>query len=184
MSIIVHILFLCTYAVAAIALAVNLPGIASIGEEDARTIGVVVFALLGLFHALRHAERTRQGAEAAVEEIHLEKEHERQRLEGLESQFARLEEAVEERAEKKNAELVAEMQVLQTLLARVASQSVSSSGSAESLLKHAKSTVSAGAVETTGDSKKLLEIIENALEDNRLDLYVQPIVSLPQRRVI
>ena len=183
MSIIVHILFLCTYAVAAIALAVSLPGMAAIGDEDARTIGVVVFALLGLVHAVRHSERAQQGAEAAVEAIHRENENDQRRFNDLEDQFARLEEAVEERAEKKNAELVAEMQVLQTLLARVASQSVSSGGSAESVLNRAKATVSATVDNQAGDSKKLLQIIENALEDNRLDLYVQPIVSLPQRRV-
>lgn len=183
MSVIVHILFLCTYAVAAIALAVSLPGIAAIGDEDARTIGVVVFALLGLFHALRHSERARQGAEAAVEGIYRQAEDEQRRLEDLEGQFARLEETVEERAEKKNAELVAEMQVLQTLLARVASQSVSAGSSPESVLNRAKQSVSVRADDDAGSSKKLLEIIENALEDNRLDLYVQPIVSLPQRRV-
>lgn len=183
MSVIVHILFLCTYAVAAVALAVSLPGIAAIGDEDARTIGVVVFALLGLFHALRHSERARQGAEAAVEGIYRQAEDEQRRLADLEGQFARLEETIEQRAEKKNAELVAEMQVLQTLLARVASQSVSAGSSPESVLNRAKQSVAVRADDDAGGSKKLLEIIENALEDNRLDLYVQPIVSLPQRRV-
>lgn len=183
MSIIVHILFLCTYAVAAIALAVSLPDLAAIGDEDARTIGVVVFALLGLIHTLRHSERARQDAEAAIDSMHGDKEGAERRLEGLENQFTRLEESVEQRAEEKNAELVAEMHVLQTLLARVAAQSVSSGASAESVLSKAKASAAVSDDDDVNDSKKLLQIIESALEDNRLDLYVQPIVSLPQRRV-
>ena len=184
MSIIVHILFLCTYAVAAIALAVSLPEFASISDEDGRTIGIVVFALVGLFHAIRHSERARQDAEAVADEIHREKEGSVRRLEDLEDQFIRLEQSVEERAEQKNAELVAEMHVLQTLLARVAAQSAASGGSAELVLSQAKShTAAESGEEVPNSSKKLLQIMENALEDNRLDLYVQPIVSLPQRRV-
>lgn len=99
----------------------------------------------------------------------------------------------------RNKELVAEIKVLQTLLSQVAAKrgvsvkpvvSDSSNGSITGSVESTPGTPARGrgepelrAVEPPGESE-IYEIIHNALQDNRVDLYLQPIVSLPSRRAV
>lgn len=110
-------------------------------------------------------------------------------------------------------ELVAEVKVLQTLLSQlagnkaqnVASKSVANkrvvSKPAKVVKKAAKGTGGKAAAGGNGgmiaakseielraiaprDESEIYEIIHNALQDNRVDLYLQPIVTLPSRKTI
>lgn len=86
-------------------------------------------------------------------------------------------------SEHKNRELVAEIKVLQTLLSQVASGRVSAGKQSLS-----EADVSAGNGKSNNNwqdgPSDTLGVIQNALQENRIDLYLQPIVRLPSRRTI
>ena len=108
----------------------------------------------------------------------------------------------------KSRELVAEVKVLQTLLSQLAGSKAKSvarkpavSLAAKSLgetrkeddahsttagnggIMAAKSEIELRAM-APRDEAEIYEIIRNALQDNRVDLYLQPIVTLPSRKTI
>lgn len=181
MGVIIHLLFLCAYAVVATALAVVLPDLVSIGPGEARSIGGVVFTLAGLAHILRHGERVRSHTEDALAASARRQEAADLEIDALKGEIVELEETMAAKAERKSAELVAELQVVQSLLAEMASKSARKQ-SPQEVLGQARATAQ-GSSTAPLDDTHLLSVIENALEDNRLDLYIQPIVSLPQRKI-
>jgi cyclic-di-GMP phosphodiesterase TipF (flagellum assembly factor) len=92
----------------------------------------------------------------------------------------------ETKADQRNQRLVREMKMIETLVAQLArsSQPVTkpepaAPAPAETALEREPV---ARPIENLSETE-LLEVIQSALEDNRIDLYLQPIVSLPQRRV-
>jgi cyclic-di-GMP phosphodiesterase TipF (flagellum assembly factor) len=108
----------------------------------------------------------------------------------------------------RSRELVAEVKVLQTLLSQLAgnkAQSVAKGPRTAVSLKQQKKaakvvSAQAGSAGNGGlvvakseielralaprDEAEIYEIIRNALQDNRVDLYLQPIVTLPSRKTI
>lgn len=92
--------------------------------------------------------------------------------------------AIEAKSNAQSRKIVAELQVLETLMREFASK-VSTSAKTEPAGEHIapprQGTVGAY-MNTLGDSG-LLETIRSSLEQNRVDLYLQPIVSLPQRKL-
>lgn len=78
------------------------------------------------------------------------------------------------RQHRDQEELVAEMRLVRSQLARIAAGG-SSSG------QGAGTPRNAGPVELEG--QPLIEAVLSALKDNRIDLYLQPVVQLPQRRM-
>jgi cyclic-di-GMP phosphodiesterase TipF (flagellum assembly factor) len=88
--------------------------------------------------------------------------------------------AVEARASAQSRKIVSELQVLESLMrefaSRVSNKAKSEPGGATST---ARSTTNLDGVA----EPELLEMIRASLEENRVDLYLQPTVSLPQRKV-
>lgn len=78
------------------------------------------------------------------------------------------------RQHRDQEELVAEMRLVRSQLARIAA-----GGSASG--QGAGTPRNAGPVELEG--QPLIEAVLSALKDNRIDLYLQPVVQLPQRRM-
>ena len=92
--------------------------------------------------------------------------------------------AIEAKTSAQNKKIVAELQVLETLMREFASK-VSRTAKAEPALDRTappRQGPASSYVNTLGDSG-MLEIIRASLEQNRVDLYLQPIVSLPQRKL-
>lgn len=85
---------------------------------------------------------------------------------------------MEARATAQNKKIVSELQVLESLMKEFSSR-ISHKASQE------RGGRPAGAQATIDDlaEPELLEMIRASLEDNRVDLYLQPTVSLPQRKV-
>lgn len=90
---------------------------------------------------------------------------------------------IEQRASTQEKKIVAELQVLETLMhdftgkiSRTAAQ-----------VPHEATRVQRGPagayLNTLNDKGVLLETIRSSLEENRVDLYLQPMVSLPQRKL-
>ncbi len=91
---------------------------------------------------------------------------------------------IEERANSQERKIVAELQVLETLM-RDFARKISRSAAVvpqEAAPKEQRGPASAY-LNTLGGKDDLLETIRASLEQNRVDLYLQPIVSLPQRKL-
>jgi len=92
--------------------------------------------------------------------------------------------AIEAKHSAQNRKIVAELQVLESLMrdfASKVSRNASQQPAVERPVAPRQGNV-ASYVNTLGD-QGLLETIRASLEQNRVDLYLQPIVSLPQRKL-
>jgi len=77
------------------------------------------------------------------------------------------------------SDVVAEMRVLETLVRQISAPLEDLAATPDAMLFDA---ASAPTVEGDMDGEQLLTMIRDALSDNRVDVYLQPVVSLPQRK--
>jgi len=92
--------------------------------------------------------------------------------------------AIDARTSAQNKKIVAELQVLETLMREFATK-VSGRAKLEPANERApapRQGTASAYVNALGDTG-MLETIRASLEQNRVDLYLQPIVSLPQRKL-
>ncbi|MBV9904377.1 MAG: EAL domain-containing protein, partial [Alphaproteobacteria bacterium] len=95
-----------------------------------------------------------------------------------------LSKAIDAKTSAQNRKIVAELQVLESLMRDFAAK-VSNSAKQIPTAERAtppRTGPASAYVNTLGDNG-LLETIRASLEQNRVDLYLQPIVSLPQRKL-
>ena len=96
---------------------------------------------------------------------------------------------LEARTDAQGKKIVSELQVLESLMREFAGKvSKSARGAQDSIgpehvMQTGRRQGSAGAYLATMGEGDLLETIRASLEENRVDLYLQPIVSLPQRKL-
>ncbi len=81
----------------------------------------------------------------------------------------------------RNREIVAEVQVLEGLIKQLHEKAPPSLKTAMGI--GGEGDLAAPPPQTYENDDVLLNVVHDALEDNRVDLYLQPIVSLPQRRI-
>jgi len=93
---------------------------------------------------------------------------------------------VDDRITGRNDRIVSEVKVLESLVQRLATSIADRASEVEpdeiedeEEIDDYPSNVVAGP--TGPDDEEMLETIRRSLEDNRVDLYLQPVVSLPQR---
>jgi cyclic-di-GMP phosphodiesterase TipF (flagellum assembly factor) len=149
--------------------------------------GIVGF--IGIQQVMGGFARRRDKRAMAKEMTHLRKSH----LEfetALHETRARLGEmssTIEQRATSQERKIVAELQVLESLMRDFAAK-VSRSATKIPAPAQKDQRGPAGAylntmADTRADKDELLEIVRASLEENRVDLYLQPMVSLPQRKL-
>jgi cyclic-di-GMP phosphodiesterase TipF (flagellum assembly factor) len=94
--------------------------------------------------------------------------------------------AIEAKASAQNRKIVSELQVLESLMrefaARIAEKAKESQSEDEPPFDRRARDSARTYLDTMGQSD-LLEVIRASLEENRVDLYLQPIVTLPQRKL-
>ena len=90
---------------------------------------------------------------------------------------------IEQRASSQEKKIVAELQVLETLMRDFAGKISRSAAQVAHPPERAQRGPASAYVATMGDKGVLLETIRSSLEENRVDLYLQPMVSLPQRKL-
>jgi cyclic-di-GMP phosphodiesterase, flagellum assembly factor TipF len=91
----------------------------------------------------------------------------------------------EAKAAAQSKKIVAELQVLESLMRDFAGKvanSARAAAPAEHMIERRAPVGPKNYLESLGEPQ-LLETIRAALEENRVDLYLQPIVSLPQRKL-
>ena len=160
------ILIVLTYVMIAVVAALGFEYLGLMNTASSWMMGAIVFIVAGMAHsaAARAAER-----KAMEDEIHELRAANLALVEEFQAAQSRLDEITDalraESVERDNA-LVHEVRVLEDLVRRVGEvpEDVAVAG---------------GATGTSVD----IETVRDALEDNRVDLYLQPIVTLPQRRI-
>jgi cyclic-di-GMP phosphodiesterase, flagellum assembly factor TipF len=93
-----------------------------------------------------------------------------------------LDTAIDERTSAQSRKIVAELKVLESLMREFAGKISRRAAPAPAAAIPAGGPASAY-LGSFGDRNELLETIRASLEENRVDLYLQPIVSLPQRKL-
>jgi cyclic-di-GMP phosphodiesterase TipF (flagellum assembly factor) len=107
-----------------------------------------------------------------------------QALTDTRSKIDQMSQAIEAKTSAQNRKIVAELQVLETLMREFASK-VANGAKREPVAERppAPRQGPASAYASTLGDGQMLETIRASLEQNRVDLYLQPIVSLPQRKL-
>ncbi len=162
------ILILMTYVAIATVAAIGFERLGLMPTTTAWLMGAIVFIVAGMAHSAASRAQERRSLE---QEIHNLKASNLALAEEFEAAQKRIDEITDElRAEavERDNALVHEVRVLEDLIRRV--------GGPESL---SDKPVQAGTAQAGVD----IEIVREALAANRVDLYLQPIVTLPQRRV-
>jgi len=199
MSLIRHFSFFLLYAAAAVAAAYALPQSAPelllspglLWGAVVLLVGLTLHQMLATRSALRLAEADRAEVARALRDQSRE-------LLRLRDEADAIREAMRDRQQDNGVStVVAEVKLLQSLIERLYSSrgGPAGEGIAEPpALDTAANTnasnmgISAPAARTPApvrrdfDERKILASVENALRDNRVELWVQPVVSLPQRK--
>jgi cyclic-di-GMP phosphodiesterase TipF (flagellum assembly factor) len=155
------------------------------------SIGLLTAVVLSLacvqIHAALRRRRDKRVADREIAGLKRVSFQFEQALTDTRAKMEDMNKAIEAKTNAQGRKIVAELQVLETLMREFASK-VSNSAKAQPLddtlerrAPPKQGTVGAY-MNTLGDSG-MLEIIRSSLEQNRVDLYLQPIVSLPQRKL-
>ncbi|MEL7041827.1 MAG: EAL domain-containing protein [Pseudomonadota bacterium] len=133
--------------------------------------GAILTALMGQVHLFATRSGQTSEIDTRLNVVETTQKSMAERLDVNEARTAAVETTVKQELTERRDALVSEMRQLETLIERL-------SRSFEAKLADA---------ETTGDvaprEDAVLRRVKDALEDGRVDLHLQPIVSLPQRRV-
>jgi cyclic-di-GMP phosphodiesterase TipF (flagellum assembly factor) len=90
---------------------------------------------------------------------------------------------IEERAGAQEKKIVAELKVLESLMRDFAGKIARGAAAAPAPAQRPQRGPAGAYLNTLGEKGELLEVVRASLEQNRVDLYLQPIVSLPQRKL-
>ena len=133
--------------------------------------GAIITALMGQVHLFATRSSETSDLSDRIIAVETTQKDAKDRMDVVEARTTAVETTVKQELTERRDALVSEMRQLETLIERL-------SRSFESKLADA---------ETTGDvapqEDAVLRRVKEALEDGRVDLHLQPIVSLPQRRV-
>lgn len=146
------------------------------GSGVAATLGA-----LGLLGAVHLFLASRGQTAALRREIAQVREAHRLLADAMESTQGALTElasAIENGALSRTETLTGEVRMLETLIQQM------SASIDERLSSTPRATVSPHEARRIDQSNALLKTIHDALSENRVDLYLQPVVSLPQRRTV
>ncbi len=133
--------------------------------------GAITTAILGQIHILITAGHSKRSLDERLIKVEKDARDTSQRMKVIEARTDAVEETVKHELTERRDALVSEMKQLESLIDRL-------SRSFEAKL--AEPTISA-VVAPQEDA--ILRDVKDALKDGRVDLHLQPIVSLPQRRV-
>ncbi len=183
MSALVHILLLVGNIIISIFASLFAPDIfPELSGRMAWIVGAGVF-LLGLnIHVILLIRSNREDATERLMALHQDYQVCQDQLEQNREETIKLREQVKSNEHGHNKEIVNEMRLLQTLLSQVVEKSGQSlSGKLGGYSEEPSQEIAHG---SDREADEILNIMHYALEDNRIDLYLQPIVSLPARKVV
>lgn len=194
-----HLFLFLLYGAGAAVAAYALPQMTPAWLAEPTLIWAAILFVAGaaLHQALAHRARAREAAAERAELVRALGEQSREILR-LRDEADVIRDTLKARAQEPGvASVIAEVKLLQSLIERLyashtgaAAQGLSEPATAET----AAVAVAAGAaavgtvvraqpaVRRDLDERKVLDAVETALRDDRVELWVQPVVSLPQRK--
>ena len=178
-------LIAATYAMASAALAavLNAAGLAT--PLMATIAGLILFLGAAQLHGRMLNARERRGTAREISALKRTNQEFAKALEETGQKMQAMNSAIEARANAQSRKIVAELQVLESLMKDFAgkiAEKAKSEPVEEVLIERRANDTARSYLDTLGESD-LLDTIRASLEENRVDLYLQPIVSLPQRKL-
>lgn len=133
--------------------------------------GVVTAAILGQIHVLISNGNSRREIDERMRAVEKDARDTERRMDVIEARTEAVEETVKHELTERRDALVTEMKQLESLIDRL------------SRSFEAKLSANATSQIVAPQEDAILRDVRDALKDGRVDLHLQPIVSLPQRRV-
>jgi cyclic-di-GMP phosphodiesterase TipF (flagellum assembly factor) len=148
--------------------------------------GAAAFLGLSQIHSTILRARETRKSRADIARLKQTSKEFRVALEDTHAKIDEVKSAVEAKASAQSKKIVSELQVLESLMrdfaGKIANSSPRANADDEITERRAAPASAKNYLDTLGEPQ-LLETIRAALEENRVDLYLQPIVSLPQRKL-
>jgi cyclic-di-GMP phosphodiesterase TipF (flagellum assembly factor) len=181
-----NFLIVVTNAMASAALAAVLNAFGIVALPVAGLVGLAAFLLIGQIHAALLRRREKKIIARQIGALKKSGREMGMALEATRMKIDDMKDALEAKSTAQSQKIVSELKMLEGLVREFATR-ISEKASQEPLVENEfierRSRDSARSyLETLGESD-LLETIRASLEENRVDLYLQPIVSLPQRKL-
>jgi len=183
MSFVRHVLIALCYAAVAVATVYALPQLApGIAGPTATTIGAVLFVAFALVHEV--FARQEESGRLAEELFDLRLAHGEvtRELNAARGEMSRLHQTLEEAKGRGISDaaydaLAAEVRVLQDLVERVSTDKRD-----VPLVRRDVNAPAPPQLASNLDDAGILNVVRDGLRGDRIDLYLQPVVSLPQRQ--
>ena len=147
-----------------------------IGAGVAGAFGAL--GLLGAFHAVVTGAIERRALKKEIGQVREAHRLLADAMESTQGALTELAQAIESGAISRTEELTSEVRMLETLIQQM-SESID-----DRLAQTPAPALDAPEGRRHQQSNVLLKTIHDALSENRVDLYLQPVVSLPQRRTV
>jgi len=151
-------------------------------QPDATTLGLAAFGLLLIAIGVRRSivrSRRLYELEYGIEDLRAANQAVTAALDQTKRQMAEATLAIAQKSEAREKKITGELQIIEGLIREFASSVANKTKQQQAL----PATRSAPAFAGQATDPAMLEIIRSALEENRVDLYLQPIVGLPQRKL-
>ncbi len=193
MTIVNRLLWGLFYAILAIVAGLAASEFLPVSDVLAALIGAMVFLLLVQIHAARNRRRDRIELDNRMMALREDYQAAMDVLEEARDGITDLRSELEDYRSRSGSELVSELKVLQSLLSQLTGRGRTAGRRGRNALgersnEHALGHGAAGgaggaALDPESERDEILNIMHNALEENRVDLYLQPIMALPSRKV-
>jgi cyclic-di-GMP phosphodiesterase TipF (flagellum assembly factor) len=148
--------------------------------------GAALFLGISQIHAAILRSRETRKSRADIARLKQTSREYRVALEDTHAKIDEVKAAVEAKASAQSKKIISELQVLESLMrefaVKVANASPKANADDQITERRAPAGNAKNYLDTLGEPQ-MLETIRAALEENRVDLYLQPIVSLPQRKL-
>ncbi|MAJ09961.1 EAL domain-containing protein [Ponticaulis sp.] len=180
MPAIAHILIAASYIVVGVFLGVSVFQFTTYSIEMSMISGLAAILASGLVHVMSVSRERAKQLEDRILSMRNDVRKANRKSEILEARLGVMEETLNREVSDRRETLVSEMRQLEGLIQQLGK-------SFETRLATAKKSggsASSGTGEPGNRSpEQALQAVQDALDSNRVDLHLQPIVSLPQRRV-
>jgi cyclic-di-GMP phosphodiesterase TipF (flagellum assembly factor) len=143
------------------------------------TLGIAIFLILSVVFIFIKLASLKKNADEHLADLSHRMRVMAQLVEGHNEVLSKVKHRTEE-GDSQRVDLVGEMKILQTLLLQIATAKNKANTSSQVIEEEAQTKDAASSPQLTDVA--ITTIMENALKENRVDLYLQPIVNLPPRQ--
>ncbi len=190
MSFLAHAVLMAVYAALAGAAATFAPPVLPAATGGSLAYGALAFAVLAVVHAAITGISARRAAEREIDELRFTVDDVMRELSVARAEALQIHDAIRQSSGGAKSEamsrVVDEVKVLKSLIEQLATSGPAAPAEAvrASAVPSAAPSAHYVAPETLEvlDDEAVLDLVRRGLEENRVDLYLQPVVSLPQRQ--